>query len=111
MKLLLDENLPPQVAVQLQELFPGTMHVRDVGLKGQPDEWIWKYAQEHHFTILTKDSDFHERSIMHGSPPKVIWIRIGNCTMKLLLEWITEASEVMQNFDQEDASVLVIESR
>jgi predicted nuclease of predicted toxin-antitoxin system len=48
---------------------------------------------------------------MHGSPPKVIWIRIGNCTMKLLLEWITEASEVMQNFDQEDASVLVIESR
>jgi predicted nuclease of predicted toxin-antitoxin system len=42
MKLLLDENLPPQVAVQLQELFPGTMHVRDVGLKGQPDEWIWK---------------------------------------------------------------------
>ena len=29
---------------------------------------------------MTKDSDFADLSVLRGFPPKVIWIRIGNCT-------------------------------
>jgi predicted nuclease of predicted toxin-antitoxin system len=32
------------------------------------------------FRQVFKDSDFSERSVLRGSPPKVIWLRIGNCT-------------------------------
>jgi predicted nuclease of predicted toxin-antitoxin system len=38
--LLLDENLSPRLLQRLSSLFPGMMHVRDVGLKQAPDEVI-----------------------------------------------------------------------
>ena len=36
------------------------------------------YARDQEFTIVTKDADYHEWSLLNGFPPKVIWIRIGN---------------------------------
>ena len=41
---------------------------------------MWKYALTHGFTIISKDSDFHQLSFLHGHPPKVVWIRRGNCS-------------------------------
>jgi predicted nuclease of predicted toxin-antitoxin system len=108
MKLLLDENLPPQIAVQLQDEFPGTLHVRDIGLKGRPDSEIWDFARRQHYTILTKDSDFHEKSVIHGAPPKVIWIRIGNCSMQVILEWLVFHTEQIRQFEEQTASLLEI---
>src|SRR6266480_3145162 len=45
---------------------------------GADDEAIWEYARREGFTIVSKDSDFQERSVLCGSPPKVIWLRIPN---------------------------------
>jgi predicted nuclease of predicted toxin-antitoxin system len=39
---------------------------------------VWSYAREHGFAILSKDSDFHQRSLLYGHPPKVVWVRKGN---------------------------------
>ena len=39
---------------------------------------IWNYAKEQGFVIVTKDSDFHELSLVFGNPPKVIWLKCGN---------------------------------
>ena len=30
--------------------------------------------------IVSKDSDMHQRSFVLGYPPKIIWIRLGNCS-------------------------------
>jgi predicted nuclease of predicted toxin-antitoxin system len=30
--------------------------------------------------IVTKDSDFNILSVYKGFPPKVIWLKTGNCT-------------------------------
>jgi predicted nuclease of predicted toxin-antitoxin system len=79
-KLLLDENLAPRLAAALADLYPGSAHVRDCGLSGASDIEVWKYAQANDFAIVSKDSDFSQRSFLLGSPPKVIWLRIGNCT-------------------------------
>ena len=38
------------------------------------------YARAHGLAILSKDSDFHQVSFLMGPPPKVIWIRRGNCS-------------------------------
>jgi predicted nuclease of predicted toxin-antitoxin system len=61
LKLLLDENLSPR-------------------LESVTDDEIWQYAKDNDFAIVSKDSDFSERSVLRGSPPKVIWLRIDNCT-------------------------------
>lgn len=45
MKLLFDENLSPKLPRILSVDFPESMHVRDCGLKGFPDEDVWEYAR------------------------------------------------------------------
>ena len=80
MKLLLDENVSPRLVAALSDAFPGSVHVRDVGLARATDAAIWVYARDHGLTILSKDSDFHQMSFLRGPPPKVIWIRRGNCS-------------------------------
>jgi len=42
------------------------------------DSQIWAYAIERQQTIITKDSDFADRVIAAGAPPKVIRLCIGN---------------------------------
>lgn len=34
--------------------------------------------------IVSKDMDMHDLSLIMGNPPKVIWLRIGNCSTKQL---------------------------
>ena len=46
MKLLFDENLSPQLVRLLGDLFPGSVHVRDVRLKAADDPVVWKYEQD-----------------------------------------------------------------
>ena len=80
MKLFLDQNLSPRLVKALEATFPGSSHVRLVGLAKADDESVWEFARLQGFTIVSKDADFHQRSFLLGFPPKVIWIRLGNCS-------------------------------
>ncbi len=85
MKLLFDENLSPHLVQQLAKEFPESTHVRDIGLASAHDELVWTYAAQHGFIIVSKDSDFHQRSFLDGPPPKVIWLRCGNRTTQEIM--------------------------
>lgn len=80
MTLLFDENLSYRLITILQDLFPGSLHVDSSGLGSATDESVWEFARVNGLTIVTKDSDFHERSVVLGYPPKIIWITRGNCS-------------------------------
>jgi len=79
-KLLFDQNLSPFLASRLANVFPGSAHVQDVGLDRADDDGVWNYARANGLVIVSKDSDFHERSVFSGAPPKVVWIKRGNCS-------------------------------
>ena len=64
----------------LADLFPNSTHVKTIGLVTATDTELWDYAHDNDYFIVSKDSDFRNRSVIHGYPPKVIWIRIGNCS-------------------------------
>ena len=80
MKLLFDQHLSHKLVRHLADLFPDSIHVRDVGLKTAPDPLVWEYAKSNGLMIVSKDSDFHQRSFLYGFPPKVIRLRLGNCS-------------------------------
>jgi predicted nuclease of predicted toxin-antitoxin system len=80
MKLLFDENLSHKLVPLLADLFPDSAHVRDVGLKAADDPVVWEYARDNNLMIVSKDSDMHQRSFVFGYPPKVVWVRLGNCS-------------------------------
>jgi predicted nuclease of predicted toxin-antitoxin system len=78
-KLLFDENLSGRLSALLGDLFPESGDVLQFGRGGQSDETIWEYAKTGQFVLVTKDDDFHRLSVLRGPPPKVVWIRLGNC--------------------------------
>ena len=82
MKLLFDQNLSPQLPRLLADIYADSTHVREVGLREADDSEIWDYAKTNGYAIVSKDSDFQHRSLLRGSPPKFIWLRVGNCTVK-----------------------------
>ncbi len=82
MKLLFDQNLSPRLTRLLADIYADSIHVREVGLREADDLAIWQYAKVHGFAIVSKDSDFQQRSLLHGAPPKFIWLRVGNCTVE-----------------------------
>ena len=98
MKLLLDENLSPTLAETLAQTYPATAHVREFGLQSAPDPKVWADAANHGCAIVTKDADFHHRSLLHGHPPTIIWIRLGNCSTRDVAEILIARSEQVQRF-------------
>ena len=80
MRLLFDENLSPRLPQRLIDIFPDSLHVRDVGMKATIDPVVWDYAKKQDLMIVSKDSDMHDLSLVLGNPPKVIWLRLGNCS-------------------------------
>jgi predicted nuclease of predicted toxin-antitoxin system len=109
MKLLFDENLSPKLPRLLSQQFPESLHVRDCGLKGFSDEVIWAYARDNGFTIVSKDADFYQRSVLYGYPPKIVWLRIGNCTRADLVNLIeTSRDEIFRFMADPFEAVLVL---
>src|SRR5438093_12930564 len=80
MKLLFDENLSPRLVGLLAAQFPGSDHVRNAGLASAPDPAVWSFAAAQGLVIVSKDSDFQHRALLLGHPPKVVWVRLGNCS-------------------------------
>ena len=109
MKLLLDENLAPILARLLADLYPGSSHVRDCGLKQSPDEEVWQYARTYGFTLVSKDSDFEQRAVLRGHPPKIIRVRLGNCSTQQLADLLRKYSVVIHTFESDATeSVLIL---
>lgn len=80
MRLLFDQSLSPRLKETLRDLYPESVHVRDVGLESADDVMVWAYANDQELMIVSKDFDFRKLSFTFGHPPKVIWIRCGNCS-------------------------------
>ena len=99
MTLLFDENLSPKLPPLLAGTFPRSLHVRDCGLKGFSDEEIWDYSRKNGYTLVSKDSDFYQRSLLYGPPPKLIWLRIGNCTRDDIIRLITGHEQEIRALD------------
>lgn len=80
MKVPFDQNLSPKLVNCLADLLPDSSHVQSVGLGCASDGQVWEHARLNGFAIVTKDEDYNNLSVMRGSPPKVIWLQLGNCT-------------------------------
>lgn len=79
-RLLFDENLAASLVRRLADLYPGSTHMKHLGLERQADAAIWGRAAAEGLVIVTKDDDFRSWCFLRGAPPQVIWLRLGNCS-------------------------------
>ena len=108
MKLLFDQNISPSLVALLADLFPGSLHVREAGLERATDESVWQFALERGFAIVTKDSDFQERSQMAGSAPRVVWVRRGNCSTRDIEAMLRKNAPRIAALEQETGAEFLI---
>lgn len=107
MKLLFDENLSYRLVVALAEIYPDSSHVREIGLLGANDLQVWNYAVEQGFLLVSKDTDFYERSLVFGSPPKVVWLRIGNSTVNETIALLRSQYIVIRRFNEDKTATFL----
>jgi len=101
-KLLFDENLSPKLPRLLDDLFPDSIHVRDVGMKATDDPIVWDYAKNNEFMIVSKDADMHDLSLVFGDPPKVVWLQLGNCSTRQVESLLRRDFEIISLFYDDD---------
>lgn len=78
LKFLVDVNLPKHFHYFNE---PHFVHIVDINPK-MSDEEIWNYALENDFVIITKDTDFYTRFITSLKTPKLVYLKLGNQTLK-----------------------------
>ena len=109
MKLLFDQNLSHRLVTSVSDVYPGSVHVREVGLRDADDEAVWSYAAGHGLVIVSKDMDFHQRSLVFGPPPKVVWIRLGNASTGQIETLLRTRREALLAFEQDqDAAFFAV---
>lgn len=107
MQLLFDENLSSRLVTALADVYPDSIHVRDVGLTGATDDAIWAYAREHGLLIVSKDTDFYQRSVLYGPPPKVVGVRVGNSSTRVIADLLRAAAPVLLRFASDPESAFL----
>ena len=84
------QNLSFRLVSRLKDRYPNSQHVGAVGLDIASDIDVWKYAKEHGYTLVSKDSDFNEICTLYDFPPHIIWLRLGNSRVAIVEEVLVE---------------------
>lgn len=100
---LVDVNLPKRFIFFNQ---PAFTHIVDINPQ-MPDEEIWDYALKENKVILTKDTDFYEKSISSENKPKVIFFQLGNLTLKELHDFFDKNwGKIVEHLDKSDLIIV-----
>ena len=108
MRLLFDNNLSHKLVNRLIDIFPGSSHVMNLKLDESEDSLIWNIAKENNYVIVTKDADFNEFSLVKGYPPKIIWLRIGNCSITEVDKIFRKNVIMVKEFESNTRGILEI---
>ncbi|MDX1997049.1 MAG: DUF5615 family PIN-like protein [Thermoanaerobaculia bacterium] len=98
MKLLLDQNLSYRLLARIERAFPGSTQVHRLGLEHADDETLWEVAKQQGFTIVTKDSDFPDMSLVRGFPPQVLWLKCGNTSTEHVAHLLLASEAAIREF-------------
>ena len=108
-KLLFDNNISHRVIPRIADIFPTANHVMLENLDESSDEKVWFFARKNDYTIVTKDSDFNDLAIYKGTPPKIIWIKLGNCKVAEIENILRQNEKEIKEFlDESNSTILEI---
>ncbi len=105
MKLLLDQNLSHRLLDDTGDDFPGSVHIKTLNMERASDTEIWLYAQNNSYVIVTRDSDFHELSLMGKESPKVLWLKCGNVSTDRVGKLLRDGKGEIERFGADPAMV------
>jgi predicted nuclease of predicted toxin-antitoxin system len=111
-KLLLDFNLSPKLVGMVDDLWPGSIHIRSAGFEGEtPDEAIWQYAKQNGFAILTAGYGFLRQADQFGRMPIAIRLEGINYPTRLAAALLRDHAVVISELEKAHRDVLSLRAR
>lgn len=108
MRLPFDQNLSRFLVDQLEDVVPDSAHVTGVGLDAATDRQVWEFARDHRFVIVSKDRDFNALAFLHGAPPKVLWLRVGNASTAIVERVLRDAFDAITAFAESAGDAVLV---
>lgn len=97
MKFLVDAQLPRRLAVELRALGADAIHTLDLPEANRTtDSEVIAIADRDGRVIVTKDSDFVDRHLLHAEPARLLLISTGNIGNEELIRLIRGNWAVME---------------
>ena len=85
--ILIDQNISFRLIARINATFPDVRHVKFYNLMDTNDYDIFMFARRNNIeAVITLDEDFNLLVLEHNSPPKIIWLRIGNASTAMQAE-------------------------
>ncbi len=101
MRFLVDAQLPPALAKWIADKGYSASAFRDQGLRNSDDGSIVNFSTASDWVVVTKDENIVERALGRKDGPRVVWLRIGNSTNRVLFAWLESLwSEVIRQLEQ-----------
>ncbi len=107
-RLLLDENLSEAILGRLCAEYPGSTHVRASIGTGASDRAVWDHARANRLVLLTRDEDFERLSVLHGAPPKVVYLAGHNLTNSEIVDRLRMARSRIAHFVGDETLALLV---
>ena len=107
MKLFFDHHLSHKLVARLADVYPDSSHTRLLGKARTSDSDLWWYAKGHGYILVTKDEDIPELAVLRGAPPKVVWLRLGNCKTAAVERLLRRNVLRIQQFEDDDERVVL----
>ena len=100
MRILLDANLFYRTLEKINEVYLGARYVSRIDLPHPSnDPEIWQWARDNGFAIIvSNDKDFKELVEKNGPPPKLIFLRLGNVSSKVVTKILLDKHDRIQAF-------------
>jgi predicted nuclease of predicted toxin-antitoxin system len=99
MKIIIDQNISFRIIPHINHLFTEVAHVRMLSWTDAPDILIFRNAKQNGFdAILTLDEDFDNIILENSPPPKILWLRVRNCSTSHLAQIIKNKIDIINDF-------------
>lgn len=87
MKFLVDAQLPKSLSELLKQFGHDALHTLELpAMNATSDQFIIELATAEQRIVVSKDADFLESYLISGKPPKLIIVKTGNVSNKILLQ-------------------------
>lgn len=106
MKFIVDAQLPRRLCRDLAAAGHDAIHTLDLPLGNYtPDGDIASLAAREERVVVSKDSDFVTKFLLHGAPPKLLLISTGNISNDALSRLISANLSVLEAAFQKNSFV------
>lgn len=93
MRFIVDAHLPKRITEVFANLGYESIHTSDLPKGNASDDRDIILVAVNDGVLISKDDDFYQSFLLHGKPPKLILVKVGNMRLREVTSLFEKVSE------------------